>query len=530
MRRRIISIALLLALVLAFVPGGFALANIDVSVEIDGVPVVFADQTPVTIDGRTLVPVRGVFEHLGFAVGWDDVTQTAILVRNDYVVMIPVGSNTFTTNGVSHSLDVPARLIGGGTMLPIRLPLESVGYHVDWDENTQTVIVTSTAPPPPPPTVPGGYTAPFTGRIAIVTNALEQWEEEYRSAQALVRRYGADRVIHRTWPVMFAIEPDLMRSLLVELASDPEVGAIIINQAVVNTAAAIDAVRAIRGDDIFIVVASAAEDPRDISARVDLALDINFRAVGEAFVAQAISMGAEAIVHISFPRHMAVPMLASRRDAMSEAARAAGIPFYDLGSPDPMEEGGMSASQLYITQSVPRWVEEFGVNTAFFSTNCGQQIPLLQQVLATGAIYVQPCCPSPFHAFPQAFGIQSHVGTGRYDAAGREIMQLRDVTEVIVETSRVIDAAGRHGRIANWLLPPPFVWTTVGFYYAVEWLNGDLIQNPGDAPDMELIQRLFGDYTESIFGKRIYMEIENLRFDTVAFPMFVVGILPYLVY
>ncbi|MCL2367525.1 MAG: DUF3798 domain-containing protein, partial [Oscillospiraceae bacterium] len=105
---------------------------------------------------------------------------------------------------------------------------------------------------------------PFPGIIAIVTNTIDQNEEEFRSAAALVERFGEDKVMHRTWPVYFLTEPEQMRTTLVEIASNLDVGAIIINQAVPNTNAAIDAVREIRGDDIFIVVCSAAEDPADV--------------------------------------------------------------------------------------------------------------------------------------------------------------------------------------------------------------------------------------------------------------------------
>jgi predicted small lipoprotein YifL len=61
----------------------------------------------------------------------------------------------------------------------------------------------------------------FPGRIAIVTNEVSQNEEEFRSAAALVYRYGSDRVIHRTWPVAFAAEGEMMISILMEIASDP---------------------------------------------------------------------------------------------------------------------------------------------------------------------------------------------------------------------------------------------------------------------------------------------------------------------
>ena len=59
------------------------------------------------------------------------------------MVVVTIGNSTFTTNGTSHKLDVSAQIIGGRTMLPIRFVLESVGYTMDWDDATRTVIISS---------------------------------------------------------------------------------------------------------------------------------------------------------------------------------------------------------------------------------------------------------------------------------------------------------------------------------------------------------------------------------------------------
>ena len=146
MKKRIMSITLIFMVIFAFVPGGPVLASSDVRVTIDGQPVEFTDQTPQIIDGRTLVPVRDVFESLGFYVYWSESRQTAILSRYDLTLMIPVGSSTFTANNVEFELDVPAQIINGRTMLPIRAPLESVGYIVEWNPYTWTVEITTTMP------------------------------------------------------------------------------------------------------------------------------------------------------------------------------------------------------------------------------------------------------------------------------------------------------------------------------------------------------------------------------------------------
>jgi len=124
-----------------------AYASGEIRVTIDGQQVTFADQPPITIDGRVLAPISSVFAQLGFAPSWDGDTWQATLTRADYTIVITIGSTEFTTNGVSHTLDVPARLVAGRTMVPLRPILESVGYEIGWEDITTTVqIATSPSP------------------------------------------------------------------------------------------------------------------------------------------------------------------------------------------------------------------------------------------------------------------------------------------------------------------------------------------------------------------------------------------------
>lgn len=82
------------------------------------------------IDGRTLVPVRGVFEALGFSVSWDEQARQVTLSRANDTIIITIDSASFIANGISHTLDVPAQIIGGSTMLPIRTVLDFSIYYI----------------------------------------------------------------------------------------------------------------------------------------------------------------------------------------------------------------------------------------------------------------------------------------------------------------------------------------------------------------------------------------------------------------
>jgi len=135
-------IALFGALALTFaISAPLALHARDVSVTIDGVEVDFADQNAVIADDRTLVPVHGVFETLGFYVDWDADTLTATMSIYDITIVIVADEQTFTINGIEFEFDVPARLIGDRILVPIRAVLEAIGHFVYWDNDTSTVII-----------------------------------------------------------------------------------------------------------------------------------------------------------------------------------------------------------------------------------------------------------------------------------------------------------------------------------------------------------------------------------------------------
>jgi len=132
---------ILVFLIFIFMPAAVAYAENGIIVTIHGQHVEFEGQQPVIVDDRTLVPVRGVFEHLGFEVDWQPDEQLVMLESPNYTIYIKIGNDIFFTNGVEYTLDTPAKIINGRTMVPIRLILESVGLYVGWSADLQTVLI-----------------------------------------------------------------------------------------------------------------------------------------------------------------------------------------------------------------------------------------------------------------------------------------------------------------------------------------------------------------------------------------------------
>jgi len=113
-----------------------------ITVEINGEEVEF-DVQPQTISGRTMVPMRRIFEALGAYVEWDDATQTITAVRDETTVIMQINNYVMRIDDEEVTLDVSPQLINGRTLVPARAIAEGLGMDVDWDEVMRTVIIAS---------------------------------------------------------------------------------------------------------------------------------------------------------------------------------------------------------------------------------------------------------------------------------------------------------------------------------------------------------------------------------------------------
>ncbi len=131
------SIAFLLAAVMMV---GNVYAK-DITVTLNDEEVNFDAQQPVIVEGRTLIPLRGVFEKLGYTVVWDGNTKTATLSNKEKSIDVTANSSTMTVNKDTVSLDVPAQIINGSMMLPLRAVGEASGLDVEWNSDSKTVVL-----------------------------------------------------------------------------------------------------------------------------------------------------------------------------------------------------------------------------------------------------------------------------------------------------------------------------------------------------------------------------------------------------
>ena len=152
MKKTVLIITLIVFVISMSFP---VLASDEIPVYIDE-GLLHLDNAPVIMDGRTLAPMRGLFEALGAQVDWDGGTQTAIGMRDGITVRIPIGSTNPTINGQVQTIDVEARVIDGRTYIPLRFVGEAFGDNVLWDGSTRSIRITSSIRPTEPeiPSIP----------------------------------------------------------------------------------------------------------------------------------------------------------------------------------------------------------------------------------------------------------------------------------------------------------------------------------------------------------------------------------------
>jgi len=316
----------------------------------------------------------------------------------------------------------------------------------------------------------------------------------YDSALHVQGKYGEDKVEILSWPFSYLNENEEMTEILRNIADDPDVKVLVINYAVINTNASVDALLEKR-DDIFIAYCDPAENPPEVSKRAHLVLNENGMLRGELIVMQAKALGAKVFAHYSFPRHMAVPTLSQRRDIMKDACEREGLTFVDLTSLDPTDDGGIPAAQQFILEDVPRQVARLGKDTAFFATNCAMQVPLIIKIVEEGAIYPEPCCPSPYHGFVPALGIPDR----RFlDDEGWPATALP--SEIIADTRSVLAERNMTGRMSVAALPPEMLFTYIAVEYGIKWMNGEV---PKEGVDTEVLEQLIAESIVEYAGEEV---------------------------
>ncbi len=143
-----ISLLLIMTLVCSLLvfPVG---AQEDITVLVDGKPVVF-DVDPIMKEDRVFIPLRAVGEALGAYVEWDEEAQSVAIGKGGTLQYLTLNEKTSSVindfEKKEVTLDVAPFTINDRTLVPVRYIAEGFHAEVDWENDTNTVIITSHNP------------------------------------------------------------------------------------------------------------------------------------------------------------------------------------------------------------------------------------------------------------------------------------------------------------------------------------------------------------------------------------------------
>lgn len=118
------------------------IVNNTIGMTLDGKALSF-DQQPIIDNNRVMVPIRAIFEALGYTVVWDKESQMGTASNGQNTIKVQLNNAAITHNGGTYWCDVTPKVVSGRILVPIRAISESAGCEVFWNRTMKKVIIES---------------------------------------------------------------------------------------------------------------------------------------------------------------------------------------------------------------------------------------------------------------------------------------------------------------------------------------------------------------------------------------------------
>ncbi len=198
MKKKLTAVMLVVVMAISLIAHCMA-ANDTIKVVFEGKQLVF-DVAPVIENDRTLVPMRAIFEALGYTVEWDGENRSIKATNKTDEINMHIDFFTFWVNGTAIQMDVAPTIREGRTLVPLRAVSEASGCDVQWNEVSRTIYIgrgeqrpesvmataEPTATPTPKPTSPD---------LALNVTELELKEGKSETLETTVKVNLADKRI-----------------------------------------------------------------------------------------------------------------------------------------------------------------------------------------------------------------------------------------------------------------------------------------------------------------------------------------------
>ncbi len=310
--------------------------------------------------------------------------------------------------------------------------------------------------------------------VGIVTGTVSQSEDDRRGAEAFQAKYGSDVVTLATYPDNFPDEKETVVQTIVNMADDPLMKAVIVNQGVPGTAEAFRQIKE-RRPDILCICGESQEDLPVIADAADLVVVNDFVSRGYLIIKTAADLGCKTFVHISFPRHLGIESLSRRLAVMKEAGKELGVEIQEETAPDPTSDVGVAGAQQFILEKTPEWVAKYGTDSAYFCTNDAHTEPLLKELLEVGGYFIEADLPSPLMGYPGALGVDLTGANG-------------DFAKILETVENAIVEKGGAGRFGTWAFSYGYASSYALAQHAVNVIKGE-----SELTELDDISDAFGE-------------------------------------
>ncbi|MGO4269121.1 copper amine oxidase N-terminal domain-containing protein, partial [Paenibacillus sp. TAF58] len=95
------------------------------------------------------VPFRAIAESLKATVTWNPEENSVTVVKDAVTVKLIIGDRTAYVNGQAVDLEVAGEVYQGSTMVPARFISEALKADVQWEPESQSVVINEVEAPTP---------------------------------------------------------------------------------------------------------------------------------------------------------------------------------------------------------------------------------------------------------------------------------------------------------------------------------------------------------------------------------------------
>ncbi|MDR6552315.1 stalk domain-containing protein [Paenibacillus qinlingensis] len=98
---------------------------------------------PLIKEGSTFVPLRPIFERMGFKVSWYEEEQSVTGKKDNLSITMEINSPIAYVNGKAIKLQAPVQIVENTTLVPLRFISENSGFPINWDPDSHIVTIQS---------------------------------------------------------------------------------------------------------------------------------------------------------------------------------------------------------------------------------------------------------------------------------------------------------------------------------------------------------------------------------------------------